>query len=279
MKQFVALVCLVGTAVALPLDTAVSRGVFLEESASAKGPTFAKGITTACEYAHSSGRNLGDVPAQGDESIYPTLDKAKEACDDMGPDCGGVKEENGQFTLWHGHILKVGKSSETMHLKVLCALPLPNSNYQPGDSATLHGAIWKVNEEVEGLRWKLSNGPVFHRYDDDQDHGLGSRLQDGKSNVFDVDACIELCRVRSDCASGHYCAQGSPGHAGNCYLSGDWAVQGIPVDESVCSKAQNFRKKHDWIKPVMRTDDGQYIKHQWHSKKPIDEARAEDYGI
>lgn len=261
----------------------MNNGVLLEESASR--PTFAKGIRTDCEYSHHTGRNLGHVPAQGDKTAYESVEKAKAVCDEMGPDCGGVLEEpadpsdpsQGQeFKLYHGHILKIGEDHQVMHLKTICALPLPHTNYVPGDSRLLHNAIWKVNDEIEGLRWKLQNGPEFHRYDDGRDHGSQSRLTDGKSNVFAVDDCIELCAKKSDCASGHYCAVGIAGHAGSCFLSGDWEPHGTPVNEMECSKVQNFRKKNDWVKPVMRTDDGQYIKHQWHSKKPIDVAMAED---
>lgn len=300
MKVILAL-ALVGVAAALPLDTAVTNGVFLEESASR--PTFAKGIRTDCDYSHHTARTLGHTAAQGDTTPYASLDKAKAVCDEMGPDCGGILEEPAdvdlshmgkagelaeatlnaneddipkEFRLYAGHQLKIGEDDQILHRKTVCALPLPHTNYVAGDSRLLHNAILKVNDSVEGLRWKLQNGPEFARYDDGRDHGSQSRLTDGKSNVFAVDDCIELCAKKSDCASGHYCAQGIAGHAGNCFLSGDWEPHGTPVDEMSCSKVQNFRKKNDWVKPVMRTDDGQYIKHQWHSKKPIDEAMAED---
>lgn len=279
MKQFfvVAALCCLGSAIALPLlDSAVKNGVLLEETASR--PTFAKGIRTYCDYMHHTARTLGAVPAAGDENKYSTIEKAKAICDELGDDCGGILEDsdvNG-FTVWKGHHLKVGTASQTIHLKTLCAFPLPNTNFRPGSSTVNHNAIYEINPQVEDLRWKLSNGPVISRHDDKRDHGWASRIVDGKSNVAQVEDCMEICKGRSDCASGHYCAEGSTGTVGNCFLSGDWDPHGKPVDDFACSKVQNFRKRHDWVKPVMRTDDGQYIKHQWHSKRTIDDAAAMD---
>jgi hypothetical protein len=286
MKQFVALavVACIGSAIALPLlDTAVTNGVLLEEQASR--PTFAKGIRTDCDYIHHTGRTLGDVHARGDNTIYADLAKAKYECNDMGDDCGGVLETAGQgpddsegYQLFAGHKLKNAHDSQevTLHLKTLCAFPLPNSNFRSGESQHGRHAIYELNPVVQDLRWKLSNGPVFARHDDGRDHGFASRLTDAKSHALSVEDCMELCKDRSDCASGNYCAAGTTGAAGTCFLSGDWDPHGKQVDETACTTTQNFRKRHDWVKPVMRTDDGQYIKHQWHSKKTIDDAAAEE---
>lgn len=307
MKQFVAIaaLCCIGSAIALPLlDNAVKNGVLLEEAASK--PSFAKGIRAYCDYVHHTGRSLGNVPAEGNTQIYKDLKSAKLECDEMGDNCGGILEvdyerdsdvltqqhivgDRTEFTLWHGHVLKdepdvttaadldgvTTTISKKVHLKTLCAFPLPNSNFRPSSSENGH-SIYETNPITADLRWKLANGPVIKRYDDGRDHGYRSRLVDGKSNVLDVEACEEACRLKSDCASGTFCASGQPGHVGNCFLSGDWDPHGKPVNEVECTNVQNFRKRHDWVKPVMRTDDGQYIKHQWHSKKTIDDAMAED---
>lgn len=279
MIRFVAVVFCVGSVIALPLDTAVSNGVLLEEKASR--PTFAKGIRTDCDYVHHRERTLGDVPARGDLTDYKSIEMAKRECDRMGPDCGGILEttmgtDPSQYRLYSGHVLKLGETNEILHMKTVCAFPLPYSNLRPGEGRVNHGAIWEENMNTIDMRWKLSNGPIFSRHDDGRDHGRASRLLDGHTNVRDIETCIDGCAKRSDCASGYYCADGDAGVAGTCFLSGDWDPHGVEVNEMSCNQVQNFRKRHDWVKPVLRLENGQHIKEQWHSKLPIDEAQAMD---
>lgn len=330
MKQFFALavVCF-GIANALPLLTpAVSNGVLLEERAST--PTFAKGIRTDCNYEEIFDRDLGEVFAEGDSTVYKAEPKegqsqeeaeedakkeAKVACDDMGPTCGGVvRNGNGEYQLFHGSALKNAPGSTTF-LKEICAFPLPYSNFWKGENhhdtsseghdvsdekhdVTSHSAedegqgpgapkrdfgdvkkVYKFNHvtnaQIEGLRWKLSNGPSYARIDDGKDHGAKSRLADGKSEQLSVEDCMKACAKRTDCMSGHYCESGEGAISGKCFLSGDWDPYGIEPDYDGCDQYRNFRQEHEWVKPVMRTDDGEYVKEQWHSKVPIDVAYAQ----
>lgn len=201
--------------------------------------------------------------------------EAKAKCDEIGPNCGGIVEDSGDvdgegrhaFSLHAGSRLFVGKVGEqSTHLKGLCAFPLPDTDFPHTNSASKRA-------EVQALRWKLSNGPAFARLDDGRDHGGASRLMDGKYSVFDVNDCIKSCAERSDCQSGHYCAVGVGGTAGSCYLSGDWDPYGESSAEG-CTGAQNFKKTADWVKPVMRTEAGEYVKEQWHSKETRDNAEA-----
>lgn len=256
----------VAVASAIPLQPAL---IELER------PTFAKGIPTACEYTEHPGRNLGHIYAEGHSVEYDNLEEAKAKCDEIGPNCGGVVEkrtakdveEGATFELMSGRRLFVGETDiQFAHLKGLCAFPIPNTNFP-------HTNNKDTIAEVENLRWKLSNGPSFARLDDGRDHGSASRLPDGKYDVFEVDDCIEQCAQRSDCQSGHYCAVGKGGAAGVCYLSGDWSPYGDDSAEG-CMSAQNFKKTHDWVKPVMRTEAGEYVKEQWHSKETRDNAAA-----
>jgi hypothetical protein len=247
-----AIVCL-GVANALPMvQPAVSNGVLLETAA--RTPTFAKGIRTDCNYETISHRDLGGVFAQGDETKYTPKDlsvpadvedalkQAKVACDDMGPDCGGVVQDPlGCFALYRGSSLKVCEGCKT-HLKEICAFPLPYSNFWKGENAhddlsktynddhedakkdAAHGTpddtqgdgapkrdmgngkVYKFNHatnpNVEKMRWKLSNGPSYSRIDDGKDHGSKSRIMDGKSEQDSVDACMKICATRTDCMSG-----------------------------------------------------------------------------
>lgn len=316
----------VAAASALPLlKPAVSNGVLLETGA--RTPTFAKGIRTDCNYEEILDRDLGNVFAQGDstkytpedstkEKVHEALKEAKVACDDMGPDCGGVvRNAEGDFQLFHGSSLKVCNGCET-HLKEICAFPLPYSNFWKGENehdseaknyddsheeptpvpvtvATRpkdgehgfpkrnmgSGKVYKFNHStnpnVERMRWKLSNGPSYSRIDDGKDHGAKSRLQDGKSEELDVEGCMHACAKRTDCMSGHYCESGEGAISGKCFLSGDWDPYGEAAEFDGCTQYRNFRQNHEWVKPVLRTESGEYVKQQWHSKTPIDVAYAQ----
>jgi hypothetical protein len=329
MKQFIALaiVC-VGVANALPLlQPAVSSGVLLETGATT--PTFAKGIRTDCNYEEVFDRDLGNVYAQGDSTRYTpkssdpadvedTEKQAKTACDDMGPDCGGVvMDADGTYALYHGSSLKNCPGCKVF-LKEICAFPLPYSNFWKGenqhdDSAKNYddshedeptaapeapcnvqdgqpcagapkrnmgsGKVYKFNHatnpNVERMRWKLSNGPSYSRIDDGKDHGAKSRIMDGKSEEIDIEGCMKACAKRTDCMSGHYCESGEGTIAGKCFLSGDWDPYGEEPEFDGCTQYRNFRQNHEWVKPVLRTESGEYVKQQWHSKVPIDVAYAQ----
>lgn len=229
-------------------------------------PTFAKGIPTACEYRAHTNQNLGHIFAEGHEMEYENERDAKAKCDEIGPNCGGLVETDGKFTLYAGRRLFVGHQGQITHLKGMCAFPLPSTDYPHTNNA-------EVRAEVQSMRWKLSNGPEFARLDDGRDHGTKSRLHDGKVDVFDVNDCIKSCAERSDCQSGHYCSVGEAGASGSCYLSGDWDPYGEDSAEG-CQQAQNFKKTADWVKPVMRTESGDYVKEQWHTKETLDNAKA-----
>lgn len=322
MKAVLALaVVCVGAVNALPLlQPAVSAGVLLETGA--KTPTFAKGIRTDCNYEEVFDRDLGNVYAQGDSTVYTpkssspedvedTEKQAKTACDDMGPDCGGVvMNADGAYSLYHGSSLKNCPGCKTF-LKEICAFPLPYSNFWKGendhddsaknyddshedeateapDSSEGHGApkrnmgsgkVYKFNHatnpNVERMRWKLSNGPSYSRIDDGKDHGAKSRIMDGKSEELDIEGCMKACAKRTDCMSGHYCESGEGAISGKCFLSGDWDPYGEEPEFDGCTQYRNFRQTHEWVKPVLRTESGEYVKQQWHSKTPIDVAYAQ----
>jgi hypothetical protein len=322
MKAVLALaVVCVGAVNALPLlQPAVSAGVLLETGA--KTPTFAKGIRTDCNYEEVFERDLGNVYAQGDSTVYTpkstsaediedTEKQAKTACDDMGPDCGGVvMTAEGSYSLYHGSSLKNCPGCKTF-LKEICAFPLPYSNFWKGENAhdessksfddsheteateapdttEGHGApkrnmgngkVYKFNHgtnpNVERMRWKLSNGPSYSRIDDGKDHGSKSRIMDGKSEELDIEGCMKACAKRTDCMSGHYCESGEGAIAGKCFLSGDWDPYGEEPEFDGCTQYRNFRQTHEWVKPVLRTESGEYVKQQWHSKVPIDVAYAQ----
>jgi hypothetical protein len=328
MKVLAILCVFLGVASALPLlKPAISNGVFLETEA--RTPTFAKGIRTDCNYDDVEDRDLGNVFAQGDatkyipksnsaEDIEDSLKEAKTACDDMGPDCGGVvRNPQNEFQLFHGSSLKIATGSMT-YLKEICAFPLPYSNFWKGENehdseakdyddshepdpnaATTaqqttgtepkgdgapkrnmgNGKVYKFNHStnpnVERMRWKLSNGPSYSRIDDGKDHGAKSRLMDGKSEELDIEGCMKACSKRTDCMSGHYCESGEGAISGKCFLSGDWDPYGIEPEYDGCNVYRNFRQNHEWVKPVLRTESGEYVKQQWHSKTPIDVAYAQ----
>lgn len=260
--KFLLVASAAAAATAIPLQPA-----FIE----LERPTFAKGVPTACEYKEHPERNLGHIFAEGHSVTYDNLPEAKAKCDEIGPNCGGVVEARASetektFELMSGRRVFVGTPAQFAHVKGLCAFPLPNTNFP-------HTNQESVRAEVQALRWKLSNGPSFARLDDGRDHGAASRLPDGKIDAFEVYDCIESCAERADCQSGHYCAVGVGGAAGVCYLSGDWSPYGDDSAEG-CMSAQNFKKTHDWVKPVMRTEAGDYVKEQWHSKETRDNAAA-----
>lgn len=244
-----------------------------------------------------------------EEAEHEAKKEALVACDDMGPDCAGVvRDENGIYRLFANSVLKKAPGSKT-YLKEICAFPLPYSNFWKGvnhhrlndeveepihemsDSAlkgypprnmglrTGQDKAYKFNHvtnpHIEGLRWKLSNGPAYNRIDDGKDHGSKSRLHDGQSEEHSIEDCMAACSKRTDCMSGHYCESGQGNIAGKCILSGDWDPYGIEPEYDGCTQYRNFRQSHEWVKPVLRTEDGEYIKEQWHSKTPIDVAYAQ----
>jgi hypothetical protein len=141
------------------------------------------------------------------------------------------------------------------------------------------GKVYKFNHgtnpNVERMRWKLSNGPAYMRVDDGKDHGFKSRIVDGTSQELDVEGCMKQCSKRTDCMSGHYCESGEGTVAGKCFLSGDWDPYGEDPDYDGCNVYRNFRQEYEWVKPVLRLENGNYVKEQWHSKVPIDVAYAQ----
>lgn len=97
-------------------------------------------------------------------------------------------------------------------------------------------------------RWKISNGPEYHDFHDNLDHGKDSRI--GKMiKTDDVELCKARCSNTKGCTSGHYCASGNRQTAGECFISSDWDGTGT-TSKSGCTHVHNFRKKQEWVVPV-----------------------------
>lgn len=265
-------------------------------------------------FAHGNDQTFSTSPTSDKEDALKAAKVAcDEIGTDCG---GVVETETAgvfSFQLYQGSALKKSSTGQVTHLKSLCAFPLPYSNFDAGeehhDDADRNGGgtapqkdvegasngagcvpgaqVWpecnkahkfnhKTNSDVEVLRWKLSNGPHYTRIDDGKDHGAKSRIVDGTSNTLSIEECMNLCAKRTDCMSGHYCESGEGAVSGKCIMSGDWDPYGSESEFDGCDVYRNFRQTFEWVKPVMRTDDGEHIEEQWHSKTPIDVAQAQN---